>query len=64
MKPKRLFPGTPKVRRDQVDRMVTKLRQKGRTKAQALAAVVVMIEEQLGYRRPSPAERIRRLLAA
>lgn len=64
MKPKRLFPGTSKVRRDQADRMLVKLRKKGHSRAQATAALVVHILEVTGRMMPSLGLRIRRLLAA
>lgn len=51
MKPKRLFPGTPKVRRDQADRMLVKLKKRGHSRAQAMAALVLHIWGVFGWRR-------------
>lgn len=51
--PKRIFSSGRRVRSDQFDRYVARRKKRGLTSAQATAAVVVDVQDQLADRTPS-----------
>jgi len=64
MLPKRIFARGRRVRSDQFDRYVTRRKQRGMTAAQATAAVVLDVQDQLADRTPSRRVQAMRYLEA